>query len=60
MVLVTEPISNLASGGRPSVVTMTGPSRSRAATATTLPSPANAPSIAPSTARARSSAHRMN
>ncbi|HEY5396666.1 MAG TPA: hypothetical protein VIL16_14845 [Trebonia sp.] len=62
MVLVTEPISNLASGGRPSVVTITGPSGPSAATATTMPSPRNAPSTAPSTARALSlsPAHRLN
>jgi len=58
MVLVTEPISNLASGGRPSVVTITGPSGPSAATATTMPSPRNAPCTA--RALSLSPAHRLN
>ena len=55
MVLVIEPISNRASSGSPPVPANAGPlPLSTAATATTIPSPANAPSYASKTAWARS------
>ena len=56
MVLVIEPISNRASSGSPSVTLKAGLllPRSTAVTATTIPSPGNAPSSASKTARARS------
>ena len=59
MVLVIEPISNRACSGSPSVTAKAGPllPLSTAATATTIPSPTNAPSSASKTARARSESH---
>ncbi len=44
IVLVSDPISNRPSAGMPSLAAKTGPSASMAVTATTIPSPRNAPS----------------